>query len=507
MELSTNQRGLPTSKTGLGGISLHVIIGLVLMFGISFLPAPAPLTPIGLKVLGLFVGIVYLWTFVGLEWPSILGITAASFYINSILAPTATAPFGIWRAIQESIGNWVVGYLIAALLLTHALNQAGFTKRITIWFMTRDFAKKNPWTFTYAFLGTCLFVGLWLDATVTLVFFLAIAYQMFEKLGYKKGDKYPLMIVIGLTFAVNLAFAMTPISHTITLIGMGVYSGVTNGGNINFIEYMAVGIPVGLVAFVIMLMFFRYVVNPDVGNFKNVNYDTLIGEMPGPMKLREKAIVAIFGLVTIAWLAPGFLDLLAPTAAITKYFHDMTIIIPTFLGVIVMLILKVDGKPLLDWDDAFQNAMPWGVITLITCAMLYGTILTEKPTGINDFIVAKIMPILGNGYSSYILMAILIALIVVATNVLNNVPITILFVAVCVPLASKIGLDPKVIGILVILSAQWGFALPSALATVAWTFGNDWAQPRKVFLYGVTVMLACIFATVVVGYPLANFFS
>jgi sodium-dependent dicarboxylate transporter 2/3/5 len=455
-----------------------------------------------MKLLGVFFGLIYFWAYGDMSWPSILGIVAISFHMNEIYPPQGPHPLPqIFKAIEASVGNWVVAYLIASLLLTYTLNAAGIIKRLTLWFMTRDIVKRGPWAYTVALLSTLLFITLFVDHLVTLVFFLAIAYQMFEKLGYKKGDAYPLMLVIGLAFTSNMAFGMTPISHTIVLIGMDVYAHLT-GVPISMLQYMIVGIPAGLVVFALMLLFFRYCVNPDVSNFQNIDYDKLLGERPGPMGLREKITAWVFGLVVLFWILPGFFDLFAPASPISKFLNDMTILVPTFIGVIVMCVIRIDGKPLLDYEAAFKT-IPWGVTTLVAAAMLIGATLTEKTTGIADYVVSLIMPLLHLGLSPFVLIATLLTILIICVNFANHVPMTILILVVCIPMAATIGIDPLVLGILFILGAQFGFCVPSALASIALIYGDPWSIPRKVLFYGLAVMVFSIIGIVFIGYPLA----
>lgn len=52
---------------------IHIAIMFVLMFGMGFLPTFGQITPMGMKVLGVFIGLVYGWCFIDLTWTSILG--------------------------------------------------------------------------------------------------------------------------------------------------------------------------------------------------------------------------------------------------------------------------------------------------------------------------------------------------------------------------------------------------------------------------------------------------
>ena len=54
---------------------IHVVIGFVILILFSWvLPAPDPITPLGMKVIGAFLMMVYTWSTVGTLWPSLLGL-------------------------------------------------------------------------------------------------------------------------------------------------------------------------------------------------------------------------------------------------------------------------------------------------------------------------------------------------------------------------------------------------------------------------------------------------
>ena len=53
---------------------LHVFIMLAIVFGFRLLPAPNGVTPFGMAVAGVFLGLVYGWTFLDIFWTSLLGV-------------------------------------------------------------------------------------------------------------------------------------------------------------------------------------------------------------------------------------------------------------------------------------------------------------------------------------------------------------------------------------------------------------------------------------------------
>ena len=47
---------------------------MIRMFSGWILPAPEPITPVGMQVLMIFLGLVWLWSCCGMLWPSLLGM-------------------------------------------------------------------------------------------------------------------------------------------------------------------------------------------------------------------------------------------------------------------------------------------------------------------------------------------------------------------------------------------------------------------------------------------------
>ena len=76
-------------------IFIHYIIGIVLMFGFQFLPAVEPLTPFGMNILGIFIGLAYLWSTTDGIWASMLSFIA--------LALSGYANFG--EVLQTALSN------------------------------------------------------------------------------------------------------------------------------------------------------------------------------------------------------------------------------------------------------------------------------------------------------------------------------------------------------------------------------------------------------------------
>ena len=63
---------------------MHSFISLALMFGFGFLPPIEPITAMGMKVLGAFLGLLYGWMFIELGWPSLLSVYCYLLYYQKV---------------------------------------------------------------------------------------------------------------------------------------------------------------------------------------------------------------------------------------------------------------------------------------------------------------------------------------------------------------------------------------------------------------------------------------
>ena len=92
MSAITQVTGLPSQAR----YYLHSAISLIIMFGFGSLPPITPLTPLGMNLVGIFLGVLYGWIFIEIVWPSLAGLLAmmlcrhktkhASFWLCGVFA-------------------------------------------------------------------------------------------------------------------------------------------------------------------------------------------------------------------------------------------------------------------------------------------------------------------------------------------------------------------------------------------------------------------------------------
>ena len=83
-----NEKTFPTSYL------IHSFICVVLMLSGWLLPPIASITPLGMKVLGIFIGSVYAWCLIEFVWPSLLAMMMLGVSGYSTISGVLSAVFG-----------------------------------------------------------------------------------------------------------------------------------------------------------------------------------------------------------------------------------------------------------------------------------------------------------------------------------------------------------------------------------------------------------------------------
>lgn len=479
---------------------IMVIIGLLICAIFWVMPPFGQMTVGGMKMLGLFLAVIFLWTADEVAWSSVFGIVTFSFIVKELYPDYTGKP--IHEAISMSVGYWILTFIIACLLMAYAVTETGVIKRIACWFLRRPFARKSGWHFAFMFLVSALVVGCFLDPTVALVFYLGFAYSIFEMLGYKKGDSYPSMLITAVCFTLMIAYCMTPISHASILTGLGLVESL-GGVSIDFLSYMLVGIPIGIICFAGMYFLFKKFYKVDISNFKDADFDAIVGEKTA-MSKREIWTSVIFSAVVAVWLFTGLVGLLAPSSTLNSTLGNMTAVVPVMIGVVILLVVRVEGRPLLNFAEAMKKGVPWNVIILLACVFVLGSGLTAGGAGFTATIGEWLAPIMGSKMNMFLIMAIMCALSVIATNFLNNIPIMMLELNVLVPLAVTMGLPGGAAGLSILIAVNLAFATPASFANNAIVFADDWAIRSKCYKFGFLTMFWCIAVCALLLFPWAN---
>lgn len=148
------------SQTKKGNIKewIHIIIGLILMFGIPMLPPMEPITEIGMQIGGIFIGAIYLWSMVGTFWPSLLAIVALGF-----------TDYTDMNGIFAAFSGYLPLLMLFCMIFFGAIGDCGLTQYIGRWFLTRKIINGRPSVFNFMMMVAVFAVSAFIDPLMALL--------------------------------------------------------------------------------------------------------------------------------------------------------------------------------------------------------------------------------------------------------------------------------------------------------------------------------------------------
>jgi anion transporter len=465
-----------------------ICFAVILFFWVA--PPIAPITQAGMRTIGVFIGTILLLSIVDTVWPAIFSFALLS----------QTGVLNLNAVLAGSLGSWIIMFVIMSFVLTHALNEVGFTSRLTAYYMSRKFVSKSPWTFTFAFMALGGIVAMFMDQVPAAAFFLGFANRIIKELGYDKKDRYPQMLTMGVVFAVNIFGASTPISHSLALLGMGIYESAT-GKSISMFTYMSYGVPLAIILYILLCVLLWIFYKPDLSKFKTFDVNRVLDKLQ-PMGTKEKITVFVFFATVFLWVLPGIIAIFAPQAPILAFLNGFGITFWALIAVVVLSILQIDKKPIINLKEVWSQGFAWGVIFFIAIGVLLGSAVSNEKVGLNNFITENLVPITST-MPPILIVFILAFATTLMTNFASNVTTITVMTGVGVAIALSTGINPMAVALTTTISGSLAYMVPSSFATIAMLHADEYSKGSTIIKYGFVCVIISSVVTTFIGYPLA----
>lgn len=470
--------GAPRSKAYM----INAIIGVVVMFGFGFLPPLAPITEMGMKVLGIFLGMIYLYSSCDVNWPSLLGIVGLSVVGYCSLASAAAG----------SLGHSVVFQSFTAYIVAGSLNYYGVTEQIARWMLSRKALKGHPYLFIYILYLSLMFICIFTSSLAMIILYWAIFEGICKVLSCEKGDKFVTSTIVGIALAFVVGGAVAPIrGWQLSLLNL--YGETITP--LSVAKFMAITIPGALLSMGGYLFYQVKILKADFGKIAAFDMTTL--QSAEKMDARQKKLLitaaVVFFFVFLAALLPKtfpLYDLLTNKISAAGFFA---------LGAAYLAVASLGGKEsLIRFTDVAGKCVQWNVLLMIGGTMVVASALTNENTGIIAFISQALGGIF-NGHGSWFVLLVTMLLTTILTNTASNIAIGTAMVPIIAPFIASTESNAVAIGIMLIWLVNMGLILPGASAPVGLIHGNEQLTHADAYKYSC-IGMAIIF---IVTLPLA----
>ena len=467
---------------------IHSLISLFFMFGFGLLAPFNGLEPLGMKILGIFLGMLWGWTFIGFIWPSIFGLIALGL-----------SDYGTVDSLMKA--GWsntsITIFCLLLLVMAKHLENIGLSRKIAFWFISRKVNVGRPYVFT-----TMIFLaGFALGATVSLfasIFLLwGIFYEICDILGFEKKSKYVVIVLVGIVYSSMLGYAVFPFK-ALALMVLNQLNLASGGLTIDFLDYTILSFFICIGCLCVYVLVIKFILRPNVAPLLGDN--DYFAEHRGEKLDKQQCIGAIFLIIFIfAMFAPsvGFLK----ATWIGSLFAQMGATGSLFFLLAVLAFVRVDGKSALDFQ-ACAAGINWDVIIMFVATMPVASALESEQAGVMNWITELLTPVFqGMGPMTFTIVFCLLAGIL--TQFCHNVVLAVVMTPIAYNFAVLTGANPFIVIVIMAFSLGIAVATPGGSAMGALIYLNtEWIGTANAYKYCAVVAVISLIFMLIIGVPL-----
>jgi sodium-dependent dicarboxylate transporter 2/3/5 len=411
-------------------------------------------------------------------------ITSALPLGATSLIPAALLPLtGAVRA--ETIAPFYMGDIVllflGAMLLALGLERWGVHRRAAL--VVLSLFGSRPRGLVLGFMAATAFLSLWLNNTATALLMMPIANAVIVSLSVgseRAQSAFATALLLGVAYSASVGGMGTPVGTAPNQIFLSQFrEQFPRAPEISFGAWCLAWLPVVILYLPLgWWLLTRFALRVPPGGPAS---DAIERERAalGPPTSGEKRMAALFALTALLWVTrsgleigswriPGWASLLAPGEPGSPSFaSDATVALAMALAGFVLPGEGARGRRLLDWELA--RSMPWDVLLLIGGGLAIAGAFHESGL---DRVVGQALGSSLAGASSLAGVALLVAAVVLLSEIASNTAITALLMPILGSAALGAGLSPLALMIPATLAASAGFMLPVATPPNAVAFAT-----------------------------------
>ena len=470
---------------------IHWLICLGCMLFFKYLPTVGSMTPYGMQIFGIFLGLLWGWMFIDFLNPSL-----AALLVTILFVPDVT-----WATIcAQGIGNQNILMMVVVLALAQYFEDSGLNQYLANWFVARKINVGHPWIFCGVLMFAAFFFSTFAQIIPAMILMWSIVFKIAEKVGIPDKNKWITYMIVGITMAASYGCIAAPwqIMGLVFLAAMTDAVGVA--GNIGL--WCVIFFIFTIASIILYLAMGRFILRLDVSKIENKEdlYADIRSEKMNPEQKQAGIVMALF---IVLLMAPNFLPATFPLIA------QLNTLSATGIIVVMLLIVhfmrdKKTGEGQYDLNKLMKKSTQWNLI--IMCAMCFPLInmMETEEAGVTATAVELIMPIVsGMGFvPTTILIAVILGLL---TQFLHNMVLGLIFIPVFAQIALELGVSPVVITIAISAALMTSFGTPAASTQSALMFGNtSRCEKSDLFKMAFSCVFVGLICMAVVMVPIAS---
>lgn len=471
---------------------IHWIIGIIIMALGYFLPASAPLTPMGVKVLMTFVGMIYLWCTVNPIGGSLLALFAVSM--------TGYAPLTEVLSAAISDSTWVLMFFSIILFISGI--ESGMPRYIShsIFKATQNIVTGRPMMLVFILMGSAFIISALTDVIPSTLMFWAICYTIIEELKLEKRNSYSMLLIMASFLGAMLGNATLPFKGA-TIIILSAFE-AASGVKLAYGTYLVIYLITGLTIMVLFCLGCKFFFHIDTSKVKNIDGHILAQEKLEPMSISVKAhLIAIFAFIALVLIS----SILPRNSVIGAFLNNLgTQGISVILLIFLFMIKDKDGKVIVHMNKV-ASKIPWPALFMVMSTVYMASAMKNAETcGVIPWLKVLLTPILG-GHSEIIFTLIIVAMAMLLTCFFHNGALGNMLMPILFAVADASGYHSVAIAAVMTMAINIAFLAPSASNWAPLLHSNkEYIAAKDIWTIGLFFEVLAFLIYIAIGYPLAT---
>ncbi len=381
---------------------LAVAIGLLVYF---LVPAANGLTPQGVRMLAVFIPVIFVWLIEGGSgW-------------SALFAATMMVLIGAYNGAHTYELLWggsMVAMIIPFYMISNAMEESGAMMWVVRWILSRKVVHGRPTLFTILFVVSMVLSSVLINTMVIVVIFFKILRDITDSIGLDKDSEFfhAHGLLIGWIAQIADGCLIWGRPFILSMVGIIIGLGFRNFTMNDFFKLSGMYL---LFACVVGIALIKFWVRPDTSAFEKFD-DAAIREdlKANPMSKRAKTLLGGMVLAIVAYVCA----FLTPLGSIQTYFNGLPVAAPISIIVATLCVITVDGKPAIDLGKE-MGRLPWNTIMFLGSVMYFGGIIGSADFGISTMLSNVVTPIVASIPASVVIL-IGLAIASVLTNLTSN---------------------------------------------------------------------------------------
>ena len=446
-----------------------LIAGLVLPLVINIDPAQA-------RILGILLFAIVLWS------TEAVNPTVVSVWVIVLISLFKVLPY---PDVVAGLGSTIIWRLMGIFIFAVAVKKSGLGQRIVYKIFGFADGKVRKFIFYYLMI-TFLFIFLVPAITGRFMLMLTMVLGLFAGLKISAPSNIGKIIFISLPLITLISSTSVIVGSSSTIYAVGLMQELEQF-QFSYLSWLVANFPIGLIITIAMYIIMTRLYPPEIEEFPGGKvYLNEVIEETGPLKLEEKKVLFVYGILLFLW------------------FSDLATNYPAELFVALILMSPKIG--ILSWKEA-SGGVEWGILILFTAGFAIAKAM-EVTNIVSDF-VGFILGYIGDFSPMAVMVVVFLLTLIIRLGMNNIMSVVAALMPVVINLGITLGMNPVWLGLVVLYAATLTF-LPTQTSTalISYSYGfftaKEMAKAAFVinFLMFILVFLAANYYWPLVGIPI-----